>query len=131
MLDGGHRLGLLVVPVEFTAERDHSFLNLYRDAVGGQPDAPFEDVDGAPGDLFVRGFLVLGQAHLDLFGNGLHPLDPPDGALGRSLLGMARHKPGECDDAAADGNTDMGGIDGRLEFKFVEHVAPQLVIADH
>jgi len=121
----------LKVPLDIARQRHDRLLNLDRDAIGGQPDLPFQDIDGACGDLVIGALGVRRQAHLDLFGDRLDPFDTPRGMLRCCLFGITRHKAGERDDPFVRNDTDMRRIDARLEFEFIENILAKLQIADH
>ena len=125
------RVDFLELPFDLAGQGDDPPFDLDRDPPGGQPDLPFQNVDGAFGNLVVRTLGIGAQAHLDLLGNRLDPLDPPSRSLGHQFLGIARHRAGERDDAVMGSDADMRGIDAGLEFKLVNDIPLKFQIADH
>jgi hypothetical protein len=92
----------------------------------GTSGLPFQDFDGARSDLVVRARRVRRQADLDLLRNRGDAFDAPYGAFCGCLLGIAGDKAGQCNNTGIRGHADMGGVDGGLEFEFIEYIAPKL-----
>jgi hypothetical protein len=128
-----HSLGgiFLVVPGDFTGERDPALFDLDLDGITRNRDFPSEPIDRCVSDILVAAFGGECEADFELQGNGFHALHPRSRLLGRLLFVISRHMTGQRDNAIACHNADMRCSDAGLPKKFGENSFLKLTILRH